>query len=140
MQSTYYLRTRESESLRQIASEVTDFTNLSELIYEMYNTMTMYGGIGIAAPQIGDSRRVLLVCGKEFVNPVIVKSKGYIPSLESCLSFPGRIGFKLRRYSIDVEYQDRYGNAQNGHYVGRNSIILQHEMDHLNGISIAGKF
>lgn len=140
----YKLQRWGSPSLRQICSEVRDFTDLDELVASMKSIIIQYEAIGIAAPQVGDNRRVIIanICGekKVFVNPKIVYAEGKRVSMEGCLSLPGIIVPKIRRKSVDVEYQDIGGSRMQGSFEGLYAAVLQHETDHLDGILITDLF
>ena len=133
----YYIRKWFDPILRKKCTRVHDFPGLDGLISALNSFMSKESGLGLAAPQIGDDRQVLLAKIKgsvqEFVNPEITGAKGYIPFIEGCISLPGLIVPRIRRYSIDVSYQDRTGKKKTGTFKGLSSIILQHEIDHLNG-------
>ena len=133
----YYLRSAEDPILRQRAEDVVYFSDLVNLLDYMHDFMLIHrNAIGLAAPQIGDSRRVAVaridVEIREFINPVIIKKGLYIPLPEGCLSLPG-YKLKLRRTSVDVQYNDRHGNSSIENYACAAAIILQHETDHLDG-------
>jgi peptide deformylase len=133
----YELTTVPNPILRQECREVEDYGQLNELLYSMHDIMSAHGGVGIAAPQVGDDRKVMLAqtggVVREYINPEVVESRGYQPSIEGCLSIPGRMGFKLRRYSVTVNYQDRFGEEHEDTYKGFDAVVLQHEIDHLHG-------
>jgi len=111
----YYIRKWENPILRKKCSVVKDFSNLDDLISSM-NSLLGFFDSGISAPQVGDNRKVILAKinfqRKLFVNPKIKSSKGYVPLIEGCISFPGIIVPTIRRYSIDLEYQDEKGNKK----------------------------
>lgn len=104
-------------------------------------------GVGLAAPQIGKNQRVFVVNYNEqisaYINPKVV-SKKKIPSkkenqrekkiLEGCLSLPHFYGPLNRSYEIKVEYKDEKGNKKLDTYKGVLAQIVQHEIDHLDGI------
>ena len=135
--------------LREICSPVdpvADKNLLMTLISRMQATVTdsLTAGVGIAAPQVGISKRVILVqrFDKEgepfeaYLNPAITHySKMKQDCREGCLSVPGIRGTtKNRSYAIYVEYIDM-GNNKKGELVeGYTAVIFQHEIDHLNGI------
>ena len=121
---------------------------LVNLISDMVETMYEAPGVGLAAPQIGDSRRILVADpgndeGKavrklyRMVNPKIIEhSKAKIPYDESCLSVP-TFSLKVQRYQrIHVEWRDGLGNTFSEWFEEFPSIVLQHEMDHLSGITL----
>lgn len=102
-------------------------------------------GVGIAAPQIGINRRVIIVQRLDkdekpfeyYYNPVITEKRGeLIEGWEGCLSVPDGFGKVLRHHNIDVEY-DRSENGKTGRVVERiegwTAVIFQHEIDHLDG-------
>ena len=106
---------------------------------------TMYGaeGVGLAAPQVGDPRRVTVIDVSEerdgtqvleLVNPSILRSEGAIPSEEGCLSIPGLVETIERAAEVEVEYQDRHGERRAIAGTELLSRALQHEIDHLEGI------
>ena len=143
----YRLRRWGDPVLRERCADVDDFSedsDLEALLSAMYHIKAQHGGIGIAAPQVGDGRRVVLadVHGwtQEFVNPRITARSGFRPSLEGCLSVPFLLLPKLRSSSIDVEYQDRHGVSHAGVFSGYDATVLQHELDHLDGRLIVDYF
>ena len=133
----YYLRKWNDPILRKECRKVEDFSSLENLVSSMRSIMKKYEGLGLAAPRVGDDRSVLLAqigsMPKLFINPQIVSAAGYIPFIEGCLSFPGVTVPKLRRYRIDLRYQDEKGMQKEETFRGLNSIVLQHEIDHLHG-------
>lgn len=104
------------------------------------------GGVGIAAPQVGDNRRLMIVdCRKSLrpcknhgplymVNPRIESSQGENPGREGCLSVPDWMGMVLRAAEISVHFDDRHGKRQTITASGFEARVIQHEIDHLNGI------
>lgn len=133
----YHLRKWSDRHLKQVCRPVEDFSNLNELVLELKVKMLENRGVGMAAPQIGDDRRVLVALvgdGYEvFVNPEIKQESGHIPSIEGCLSYPGLVALKMRRYNIEVAYQTAKGEHKDAIFKGDDAIVLQHEIDHLNG-------
>jgi peptide deformylase len=110
------------------------------LISRMVNTMNKHGGVGLAATQIGEPVRLIVVhipCEPLYVlcNPVIVKQSGSIDSVEGCLSSPYTVTIK-RYEDIEVHAQDRNLRPLTIHATGYFACILQHEIDHLDGILI----
>ena len=112
--------------------------------------ITMYAapGVGLAAPQVGDGRRILVADPGNnddgtprqlysMVNPEIVeKSSDYITYEESCLSVP-EFYINVKRYKqITVRWQDAFGNAHQEEFAEFPAIVLQHEMDHLEGVTL----
>ena len=124
---------------------------LVKQISDMVETMYDAPGVGLAAPQIGDSRRILVADpGNDdeqsarklyrMVNPKIIeRSKDKIPYSESCLSVP-TFSLKIQRYRrIHVEWRDGLGNTFSEWFEEFPSIVIQHEMDHLQGITLLDK-
>lgn len=112
-----------------------------KLFDDMIETMYVEDGVGLAAPQIGVSKRILIAAptlknGEEFVivNPEIYESSGRQTGPEGCLSFPGISGEVERAKKIRVRFLDRYGTAQDIEAKDFFARIIQHEMDHLDGI------
>ncbi|WP_127568249.1 peptide deformylase [Paenibacillus xylaniclasticus] len=128
--------------LREVAKEVTKFTpNLHKLLKDMAETMYDAEGVGLAAPQVGISKRVIVVdIGDEehglieMVNPVIVSSEGEQVGPEGCLSIPNLNGDVKRADRIKVAGQDRNGNPFELEASGFLARAFQHEIDHLNGV------
>lgn len=113
------------------------------LIDDMKETLEKADGVGLAAPQVGILKRVVVInIGdeiKEFVNPVIVKTEGSYVDAEGCLSVPGRSGRVERPLKTTVRAFDRDGNEFE--YTGEElySRCLCHEADHLDGILYTSK-
>lgn len=116
---------------------------LEAFVRDLVDTMYAAEGIGLAAPQVGDERRVTVIDVSEasegsdvlvLVNPVIVRRQGTMPSEEGCLSIPGIVETVERAEEVEVEYQNLEGET--GRITGREllSRVLQHEIDHLDGI------
>lgn len=113
------------------------------LIDDMIETMYAAPGIGLAAPQVGVSKRlvVLDVSAKEekyplivLINPEIVEADGIIDSEEGCLSVPGYLASVKRAERLRVKGFDRHGKAVEVEGAGLLARALQHEIDHLNGV------
>lgn len=137
MPNNYHLRIYPSRILRQHCHEVEDFSGLDILLKSMKELMYNLRGEGLAAPQIGDSRRVVVANAGdglyEFINPIITSSRGYQVSFESCLSVLHRPALCLRSKEVTVAYQDRYSNHHERTYGGFEAVLMQHEIDHLDG-------
>lgn len=124
---------------------VTNFdSRLHELIDDMRETLLEADGVGLAAPQVGVLRRVVLVLETnvpegeepyiiELVNPEIVSTEGEQNGPEGCLSLPGRFGLVKRPMDVTVRAQDRNGNSFeiSGHELTARAFC--HELDHLEG-------
>ena len=130
--------------LKEKAREVKDFNgSLQRLIDDMIETMYAAPGIGLAANQVGELLRVIVVdiSTKEnkhplivLVNPVILQTEGKVDSEERCLSVPGYVSTIKRAERVLVKGLDREGNPVEIEAEGLLSRALQHEIDHLNGI------
>ena len=132
--------TTDNPILRQIAKKVHRFDpSISRLIEDMFETMHAAHGVGQAAPQIAISVRIFVAEFEErkiaMVNPEIVKAEGEEGGTEGCLSIPGYVGDNIRRAtSVVVKGQDAHGKAIRVRAEGWLARILQHEIDHLDGI------
>lgn len=132
--------TVENPILRQKAKKVHRFdASIQRLIDDMFETMHAARGVGLAAPQIALSIRVFVAEYEDrkvaMVNPEIIKAEGEELGTEGCLSIPGYIGENIRRATrIIVKGQDARGKPIKVHAEGWFARILQHEIDHLNGI------
>jgi peptide deformylase len=131
--------------LRQGTWAVTSFDeSLQALVEDMAETMYAAPGIGLAAPQIGESLKLIVVDTskdkegpKEYmamVNPEIVDREGSQFDEEGCLSVPDLVSKVKRARKITVTYQDLAGNEQQMITEDRFAVVLQHEIDHINGI------
>ena len=114
---------------------------LRVLIADLLETMAAESQcIGLAAPQIGSSLRVAVARPEEvlvLVNPRVVSTCGESNvTRESCMSLRGFSGRVERRESVTVAFQDADGAAQTRHFEGYSARIVQHEIDHLDGILI----
>ncbi len=132
--------TTENPILRQKAKKIHRFDpSIQKLINEMFETMHEANGVGLAAPQIAQSIRVFVAEFEErkvaLVNPEIVKRDGEVLGREGCLSIPGYYGDNIRRAEkIVVKGLDARGKAVKVHADGWFARVLQHEIDHLDGI------
>ncbi len=111
---------------------------LAVLLEDMAETMHLANGVGLAAPQVGMLRRVVVIdVGEgviELVNPEIIAYSGEQEGLEGCLSFPGEWGLAKRPNYVKVRAQDR--NGDEFEIEGRELLARAfcHEIDHLNGV------
>ena len=134
------LRYRKDEILKKVSKpiEVID-EKIKQLAEDMMETMHKYDGLGLAGPQIGVLKRIIVIDlyeeGTQFVliNPVIVSKKGEQIVDEGCLSFPEQFGKVKRPKEVTVEALDLDGKKVK--LVGRDLLAqaLCHEIDHLNG-------
>ena len=131
--------TRGESALTKVCHPVTKFDQkLWDLIDDMKETLAEAGGVGLAAPQVGILRRVVIVINEadevlELVNPEIVAQQGEQDGLEGCLSVPGLWGFVKRPEWVKLKAQDRFGNPSSVRASGLLARIFQHEIDHLDG-------
>jgi len=131
--------TDKEPALHKVCREVTAFdAKLHKLLEDMRETLIDSQGVGLAAPQVGILRRVVLVdTGEEIlelVNPTLVEVDGEQVGAEGCLSVPGKYGLVKRPYYAKVKAQDRDGNwyeAEGEELIAR---CFCHELDHLDGI------
>lgn len=132
--------TTENPILRQKAKKIHHFdTSLQRLVDDMFETMHEAHGVGLAAPQIAQPIRVFVAQYQDrkvaVFNPEIVKTEGEEIGNEGCLSIPGYEGRNIRRAAkILVKGQDVRGKQIRVPAEGWFARILQHEIDHLNGI------
>ena len=132
--------TAENPTLRKKAKKVHRFdASIQKLIDDMFETMHAANGAGLAAPQIDLSIRVFVAEYEErrivMVNPEIIKAEGEVTGSEGCLSIPGYYGDNIRRAeSVVVKGQDAHGKDIRVRAEGWLARILQHEIDHLDGI------
>jgi peptide deformylase len=123
---------------------------LDNLIIDLYDTMCATGGVGIAAPQIGVNKRIFIIEYKDdnprydeignrdltvVINPVVeFIGSEQTPFNEGCLSLPHLRGEVWRHKAIEYKYYDQYGNLHEGFDDGFFARVMQHELDHLDGI------
>ena len=132
------------EVLRKKCHRVEKFdAKLHSLLDDMYETMQDKDGVGLAAPQVGILRRVVVIDvgeGKiELVNPEIVKTSGEQEGQEGCLSCPGVWGDVVRPMKVTVKAQDRYGKEFKIKGQELLARAFCHENDHLDGILFLDK-
>ncbi|MET3210534.1 UNVERIFIED_CONTAM: peptide deformylase [Paenibacillus sp. PvR008] len=127
--------------LHKVAKEVTKITpNVQKLLDDMADTMYEAEGVGLAAPQVGILKRLIVVdAGDEhglikMINPEIVSEEGEQLGAEGCLSIPGLNGDVRRAEKVTVKGLDRNGKAITVTATGLLSRAFQHEIDHLNGV------
>jgi peptide deformylase len=134
--------------LRQKATKVRQVDDdLRRIAGDMWETMTDADGVGLAGPQVGVMRRIVTIhvaAGLEdeddpeyrfiLVNPEIVRGYGDVAALEGCLSIPGWAGEVVRRESVTVKAMDLDNKPVRIKAKGYLARVLQHEIDHLDGI------
>jgi peptide deformylase len=131
--------------LRVACEPVSDFgtDSLKRLVQDLQDTLSDFRakkgfGRGIAAPQIGETSRVVCIRtdrALDLINPVIVRrSRRQIILWDDCFSFPDLLVKVKRSYAIEVRYRDVLGKQRRLKATGALSELLQHEIDHTNGI------
>ncbi|MFO7914415.1 MAG: peptide deformylase [Candidatus Krumholzibacteriales bacterium] len=128
--------------LREETEKVREFSeDIPEFIENMKVTMVERSGVGLAAPQVGDRRKIITLHydfekkGRiiEMINPEIISfCDEKEREEEGCLSIPGITGIVERPCEIEVRYQDITGKEHVQEFSGLNARIIQHEVDHLN--------
>ena len=130
--------------LRKVCRPVTVFDlGLAQLLDDMRDTMRHNDGAGLAAPQVGISKRVVIVEADEqyleLVNPEIIKTSGNCSGVEGCLSFPGEYGYVDRPKKVIFKAQDRQGVYYEATVYEMLARAVCHEIDHLNGVLFVDK-
>lgn len=140
------IRLSNDEILRKTSREVeTVDDRIKELLDDMVETMHKYNGVGLAGPQVGVLKRVIVIDlydGEEplkLVNPKIIKTKGEQEVEEGCLSFPNEYAKMIRPAEIIVEALDENGKKVKIKGEGLLAQALAHEIDHLEGILFVDK-
>ena len=132
------IRVLGDEILRKKAKEITEVTpRIQELIDDMFETMYDADGVGLAAPQVGIRKRLVVIdCGEEplvLINPVILETSGEQTGQEGCLSVPNKVGI-VTRPNYDENMQE---------YIIEGTELLArclcHEIDHLDGVMYVDK-
>ena len=135
------IKTGEAECLYKTAKPVKAFDEkLGELLDDMAETMYKADGCGLAAPQVGVLRRVVVIdCSEdrdgliEAINPEITETSGEQGGMEGCLSFPDESGYVVRPNVAVMRAFDRYGNEFELRGEGLLARAMLHECDHLDG-------
>ncbi|AEB12590.1 Peptide deformylase [Marinithermus hydrothermalis DSM 14884] len=154
MATIYPIRLYGDPILRRRALPVEAFDGIPELAENLFETMFEAGGVGLAAPQVGISRRLFVAAEyldeeeeaedtplksrvKQLyvmVNPVITYREGHQVGTEGCLSLPGLYSDEVPRdLRVRVQYQDEYGEPKVLEAEGYLARVIQHELDHLEG-------
>ena len=138
------IRVLGDEILRKKAKEITEVTpRIQELIDDMFETMYDADGVGLAAPQVGIRKRLVVIdCGEEplvLINPVILETSGEQTGQEGCLSVPNKVGIVTRPNYAKVKAYDE--NMQEYIIEGTELLArcLCHEIDHLDGVMYVDK-
>lgn len=130
--------TQEESALHKVCREVTKFdSKLHDLLDDMTETLYDANGVGLAAPQVGILRRVVVIdTGEEVVeliNPRVVETSGEQDGMEGCLSVPGEYWLVKRPNIVKAQAQDREGNWFEIEAEGLIARCICHECDHLDG-------
>lgn len=136
------LRLHPDPVLRSVCHPVERFDPwLSDVVDEMLFLMRIHDGIGLAAPQVGITKRFFVAqIGRRsicLINPVLVTGQGSDRMTEGCLSLPGVQVNVERSLQIEVQGFDVHGRAQRQRVEGLWARVMQHEMDHLDGVLIS---
>lgn len=134
------------DRLRQVAAPIAEPTSveIAQLAADMIETMQTNNGVGLAAPQVGHEIRLIIVTNEGqsivMINPEIIKrSFGQLWAEEGCLSIPQVFGEVRRARRITVRYTDLDGKIQNLAAHDFTARIIQHEIDHINGVLFIDK-
>jgi len=129
-------------ALRTISDDINDFSNINQLITDLFDTMYEFDGIGLAANQIAVTKRIFVVdishteeCDSPmvFINGEIEEGDGSVIDSEGCLSLPD-IRINVERFkTIKYTYLDENLDKHTREFSGLLSTVIQHENDHLNG-------
>jgi peptide deformylase len=138
--ATIPIRIAPDRILRQKAKRVRNIDgSVNKLISDMIETMHTASGVGLAAPQVGVSLRVIVIGIPEqediaLINPEVVRRKGERVVNEGCLSIPGYMGKLKRSESVTVKGRDKSGKEIRIKAEELLAQALEHEIDHLNGV------
>jgi peptide deformylase len=144
MMATRRILTEGDEILRKISRPVKEIDKRTKILLDdMAETMYKNDGVGLAAPQVGILRRIVVIdIGEgllELINPEIVYSEGSKIDTEGCLSIPGRRGTVERPAKVIVQALNRKGKPIQVTGEGLMAVALCHELDHLDGILYTDK-
>ena len=134
------IRLENDEILRKRSREVEEVDDrIKELLDDMIDTMHEYNGVGLAGPQVGILKRVIVIDlydgnpPLKLVNPKIIKQKGEQEVDEGCLSFPNEFAKVIRPAEVVAEYTDRDGKRMRVKAKELLAQAISHELDHLEG-------
>ncbi len=134
-----------ADVLRAVAAPVPKITKKTQfLIDDMVRIMKKASGIGLAAPQVGVSSRLIVIAPDDMkpmalINPRVIREEGEQIGQEGCLSIPGLYGDVIRAAYIEVEAIDRRGNLITLELEGLPARVVLHEVDHLDGVLFTDK-
>ena len=138
------IRKKDDPVLRQKAKPIKKISpNIRTFLDGMAETMYAAHGVGLAAPQVGVSKRIVVIdVGEgiiELINPEIISAEGKVTAYEGCLSIPGIVGEVERSEKVTVTHLDREGHRR---WIDGTELLaraLQHEIDHLEGMLFVDK-
>lgn len=140
------VRENGDEILRKKSREVESIDDkIREILDDMVETLHKYNGVGLAGPQIGILKRIIVIDlyddegSMKLINPAIVKEKGKQEVEEGCLSFPNQYGKIIRPAEVTVEALNENGEKVKIKAKELLAQALCHEIDHLNGILFVDK-
>ena len=138
------IRYSDDPILRKASREITEISDRIKILLEdMVDTMYENDGVGLAAPQVGVLRKVVVIDIGEgiikLINPEIIESEGENIDIEGCLSVPDKIGKVRRPERVKVRYLDEQGEEKIIEGKGLLAKALCHEIDHLEGILFIDK-
>ncbi len=140
--------TSENKTLREVSVELTEeeikSPETKALVSDLIETMNIENGIGIAAPQVGILKRLIIIDmgkgAKSYINPKILsRSDKESENEEGCLSVPGIFGMVNRSNAVTVEFIKPNGKPKKIKVKGLEAIVFQHEIDHLDGVLFIDK-
>ncbi len=142
--AVYQVVTTPDPVLRQKAQKVEKITpGVIRVLDNMHDTLYAADGVGLAAPQIGISKRIIVIDPGdqyiEMINPEIIYREGEELGREGCLSVPGMVGWLNRAQKISVKGLNRNGENLEIEAVDMLARVFQHEIDHLDGILFPDK-
>lgn len=137
-------------TLKTMADPVESVSDdVRQLVGDMFETMYAAEGIGLAAPQLGVSQRIVVLDvgpsdpgfePRTLINPRVVWTAGEVVGEEGCLSLPGIAGDVKRAAQVRIEALDQAGDLQTMEFDGIAARAVQHEIDHLDGILVIERF
>jgi len=134
-----------ADVLRQKAQPIPKVSKKTQLLIDdMMRIMRRNNGVGLAAPQLGILQRLVIIAPDNMrptalINPRIIKMEGEQLGQEGCLSIPGLYGDVMRAQYVEVEAEDRRGRELVYELEGMPARVLQHEVDHLDGVLFTDK-
>lgn len=138
------IRKNGDEVLRKVCKEVDVINDKTrQLLKDMADTLYKADGVGLAAPQVGILKRIVVIDAGdgllELINPVITSQSGEQTYIEGCLSIPGVYGELLRPAKVSVDALNAKGEKITVEGEGLLAVVLCHEIDHLDGVLFVDK-